>query len=312
MASHVKSWDEISLAWLASRYADAVTTTTDYLDDLDPDDPRAPSQQIANQLRAAIKTGKLKPGDKLPSQPEMARRYGVARETIKAALRQLAAERLTVSRQGSGVFVRAQTELPVGLRPHIEAAFAHPHVSIDFAGFSGETLSNTLSEVLDKVRAGRLTPESINIRLMLTDTTSPLVLPCRADTKADDPAVRKRSDRITRRAVDSIIAGVEELGDLGLVQSAIAEVRVHNAAPLFKLYIINNEEAFFGFYPVLEHEVKISGESIAIFDPMGKDATLFHHSIHDDDDTSTGPTYVEQARTWFDSVWQTITREYTE
>jgi DNA-binding transcriptional regulator YhcF (GntR family) len=284
----------------------------DYLDDLDPDDPRAPSQQIANQLRAAIKTGKLQPGDKLPSQPEMARRYGVARETVKAALRQLAVERLTVSRQGSGVYVRAQTELPVGLRPHVEAAFERPHVSIDFAGFSGETLANTLGEVLDKVRAGRLTPESISVRLMLTDTTAPLVLPCRADSKADDPAVRKRSDRITRRAVDSIVAGVEELGDLGLVQSATAEVRVHSAAPLFKLYIINNEEAFFGFYPVLEHNVRIGGESVAIFDPMGKDATLFHHSVNDDSDTSTGPKYVEQARTWFDSVWRTITREYTE
>jgi hypothetical protein len=47
------------------------------------------------------------------------------------------AERLLISRQGSGVFVRAQTELPVGLRPHIEAAFEQPHVRIDFAGFSG-------------------------------------------------------------------------------------------------------------------------------------------------------------------------------
>jgi DNA-binding transcriptional regulator YhcF (GntR family) len=284
----------------------------DYLDDLDPDDPRAPSVQIANQVRAAIKTGKLQPGDKLPSQPGMATRYGVARETVKAALSLLTAERLIVSRQGSGVYVRAQTELPVGLRPHIEAAFERPHGSIDFAGFSGETLASTLGEVLDKVRAGRLTPESISVRLMLTDTTAPLVLPCRADTKADDPAVRKRSDRITRRAVDGIVAGVEELGDLGLVQSATAEVRVHGAAPLFKLYIINNEEAFFGFYPVLEHDVRIGSESVAIFDPMGKDATLFHYSVYDDSDTSTGPKYVEQARTWFDSVWRTITREYIE
>lgn len=312
LASHVKTWAEISLAWLANRYDDLVTNALDHLDDLDPDDPRAPSQQIANQLRAAIKTGKLQPGDKLPSQPEMAKRYGVARETVKAALRQLAVEHLTVSRQGSGVYVRAQTELPVGLRPHMEAAFERPHVSIDFAGFSGETLASTLGEVLDKVRAGRLTPESISVRLMLTDTSVPLVLPCRADTKVDDPAVRKRADRITRRAVDSIIAGVEELGDLGLVQSATTEVRVHGAAPLFKLYIINDEEVFFGFYPVLEHNVRIGSESVSIFDPMGKDAMLFHYSARDDGDTSTGPKYVEQSRTWFDSVWQTITRGYPE
>src|SRR5262245_13769121 len=117
-----------------------MTTEADYLADLDPDDPRTPSQQIANKLRAAILTGSLKPGDRLPSQPDLPARYGVARETVKAALRHLQADRLIISRQGSGSYVRAQTERPVGLRPHIEAAFERPHVSIDFAGFSGETL----------------------------------------------------------------------------------------------------------------------------------------------------------------------------
>ena len=49
-----------------------------------------------------------------------------------------------------------------------------------------------------------------------------------------------------------------------------------------------------------------------IFDPMGKDATLFHFSTGEDADTSNGPQYVSQARTWFDSVWTTITREYPQ
>lgn len=157
-----------------------MSAPADFLASLDPDDPRTPSQQIANQIRAAIKLGRLAAGEKLPSQPELAERYGVARETVKAALRPLYAERLLISRQGSGVYVRAQTELPVGLRPHIEAAFERPHVRIDFAGFSGETLNNTLAEVLDKVRAGRLTPESIAVRVMLSDPGVPLALPCRA------------------------------------------------------------------------------------------------------------------------------------
>lgn len=289
-----------------------MSTPADFLARLDPDDPRTPSQQIANQIRAAIKLGKLKAGEKLPSQPDLAERYGVARETIKAALRPLYAERLLISRQGSGVFVRAQTELPVGLRPHIEAAFERPHVRVDFAGFSGETLAGALSEILDKVRAGRLTPESIAIRVMLSDPGVPLALPCRADTAADDPAVRKRADRITRRAVDSITDGVQELADLGLVTSATAEVRAHSASPLFKLYLINDEEAFFGFYPVLEHTVTVDKEQVPIFDPMGKDATLFHFSTTDDAETSNGPQYVAQARAWFDSMWTTISREYPQ
>jgi DNA-binding transcriptional regulator YhcF (GntR family) len=289
-----------------------MVTSADRLEDLDPDDPRPESQQIANRLRAAILNRDYKPGDKLPSQPDLARRYSVARETAKAAIRILDSERLTISRQGSGTYVRVQTERPVGLRPHVEAAFERAHVAIDFAGFSGETLHNTLAEVLDKVRAGRLTPESIRVRMMLTDTSAPLVVPCKADTGLDDPAVRKRSDRITRRSVDSLIAEVTELADLGLLKSSTIEVRVHRAAPLFKLYILNNEEAFFGFYPVVKHAVRVGVESVEIFDVMGKDSTLFHYSVGVEEDSSMSPQYVQQARAWFDSLWGTIAREYSE
>jgi DNA-binding transcriptional regulator YhcF (GntR family) len=283
--------------------------TADYLGELDPDDPKQASQQIANKLRAAILTRKLGPGDKLPSQPDLAARYGVARETVKRALEILRADRLIVTRQGSGAFVRAQTSRPVELRPHIEAAFERSHVSIDFAGFSGETLRDALSEVLDKVRAGRLAPQSIAIRVMLSDTSQPLALPARAETQSDDAAVRERADRITRRAASGIIDQVTELGDLGLIPSVTVHVRVHGAAPLFKLYILNSEEVFFGFYPVVERTVTVKGQPLAIYDLMGKDVPLFHYAITDDD-SSSGTQFVEASRAWFDSLWNTIAREY--
>jgi DNA-binding transcriptional regulator YhcF (GntR family) len=276
---------------------------------LDPDDPRPASQQIANVLRAAIRTRKLTPGERLPSQHELTERYGVARETVKAALRILRDERLIVTRQGSGAFVRAQTERPVGLRPHVEEAFGRVHVSLDFAGFSGETLHGALTEPLDKIRAGRLAPESIAVRMLLPDPTAPMALPCRAETQADDPAVRERAERITRRHTEAVVEAVRELADLGLVATATAQVRVHRGTPLFKLYILNGEEAFFGFYPVVEHTVTIKDQPVAIYDPMGKDAILFHWAI-DDDEASDASAHVEQARTWFDSVWNTIAREF--
>ncbi|MFC5752995.1 winged helix-turn-helix domain-containing protein [Actinomadura rugatobispora] len=80
----------------------------DYLADLAPEDPRPPSRQIAEQLRSAILSGRLQPDAKLPSQNQLSSRYGVARETVKTALRQLASESLIISRKGSGSFVRAQ------------------------------------------------------------------------------------------------------------------------------------------------------------------------------------------------------------
>ncbi|MGC4855902.1 GntR family transcriptional regulator [Micromonospora sp. DT4] len=281
----------------------------DFLGELDPDDPKQASQQIANKLRAAILTRRLAPGDKLPSQPDLAARYGVARETVKRALELLRAERLIISRQGSGAFVRAQTQRAVELRPHIEAAFERPHVTIDFAGFSGETLRDALAEALDKVRVGRLAPETIAVRVLISDMAAPMALPARAETQADDPAVRERAERITRRAADGIIDQVAELGDLGLVRSAAVEVRMHRASPLFKLYMLNGEEVFFGFYPAVERTVTIKGEPMAIYDLMGKDVPLFHYAVTDDD-TSDGTQFVEASRQWFDSVWSTIAYRY--
>lgn len=275
---------------------------------LDPDDPRPPYLQIANALRAAILTRKLAPGEKLPSGTELSRRYGVARMTVQQALRILKDEGLVFSRAGSGVFVRERTERPVGLRPHVERTFERRRVSIDFAGFSGETLHGVLQEPLDKIRVGRLTPESVRIRMLLPDTTEPMSLPCRVADLADDPAFRQRATRITRRHTDAIVDSVAELAEIGLVKEASVQVRLHRCAPLFKLYVLNREEAFFGFYPVVEHEVPLNGETTVVWDLMGKDATLFHQAGGDDIE-STGARYVEQAQLWFDSMWRSVGRE---
>jgi DNA-binding transcriptional regulator YhcF (GntR family) len=278
---------------------------------LDPDDPRPPYVQVANALRAAILTKKLAPGEQLPSGPELASRYGVARATIQSALRTLREEGLIISRQGSGVFVRERTERPVGLRPHIEQAFEAETVSIDFSGFTSETLHGAIQEPLDKIRSGRLTPQSIVIRMLLPDMSLPMSLPCRADDLADDVRLRSRMQGILNRHTQAIVDSVEELGELGLVHSAKAEIRIFGTAPLFKLYVLNSSEAFFGFYPVARHAVTVEKESVEIFDPMGKDSVLFHHTPGDDKD-GVAAQYVEQSRAWFESVWSSVGRELSQ
>lgn len=69
--------------------------------------PKGPSaQEIANRLRAAIKAGEYKPGDKLPSEDALSKQYGVARGTIRDAFNKLHAEWITEARRGSGTYVR--------------------------------------------------------------------------------------------------------------------------------------------------------------------------------------------------------------
>lgn len=278
---------------------------------LDLDDPRPPYQQVAAALRAAILTRKVEPGERLPSQAELAKRYGVARMTIQQALRILKDEGLVASRQGSGMFVRERTARPVGLRPHIEQAFQAEDVHIDFSGYTAETLHGILAEPLDKVREGRLAPKSIKIRLLLSDMRWPLALPIRVNNDVDaSEEVRDRMADIGSRHAGSIRDAVEELADLQLVAEAVVETRVHGSAPLFKAYVINDVDVFFGYYPVVRHEVRLDGKKAAIFDPMGKDAILFQHT-DDGDPESTGSQFVAQTRAWFDSIWTTIARAPT-
>lgn len=279
---------------------------------LDPDDPRPPYQQVANALRAAILTRKFTPGDKLPSQGELAATYGVARMTVQQSLRILRDEGLIVSRQGSGVYVRGRTERPVGLRPHVEAAFEQPDVRIDFSGYTAETLHGVIQEPLDKIRVGRLTPQSIHVRMLLSDMTRPIALPSRAgDKPGDDPDVRGRMAKTAERNTVAIMEQVAELAELGLVEKAVADARVHSSAPLFKMYLINDHDLFFGFYPIVEHTVTINKKNVPIYDPMGKDAVLFHH-VADGDPDSMGSQYVSETAKWFESVWTTIARPYEQ
>lgn len=59
---------------------------------------------IRDDLRARIDAGEWGPGERLPSETELAARYGVARMTIRQAVGALATEGNVVRRQGLGTF----------------------------------------------------------------------------------------------------------------------------------------------------------------------------------------------------------------
>lgn len=279
------------------------------MDTLDPDDPRPPFQQVVSIMRAAILTRKYEPGERLPSFGELAKHFGVAPMTVQKAVGMLRDEGLIVTRQGKGSFVRQRTERAVGLRPHVEQAFERGTVAIDFVGLSAETLYGVIQEPLDKIRAGRLGADSLTVRILLPDLTRTVGLPSLAPSGDDSAKVRERMQRIVQRSTQAIQDTVGELAALNLVEYATAEVRTFHTSPVFKLFILNETEAFFGFYPVMTHAVAIDGEPVEIFDPMGKDATLFHWAANDDEE-SIDTQYVTQARAWFESVWSSVGREY--
>ncbi len=70
------------------------------------DDSRAAYQQIADDLRRAIRDGHLGPGEQLPTTAELMAKYEVANMTVQSALRVLREQNLIYSQQGRGTFVR--------------------------------------------------------------------------------------------------------------------------------------------------------------------------------------------------------------
>jgi GntR family transcriptional regulator len=70
-----------------------------------------PSRRIADDLRRAITSGTISPGEQLPSERKLAQEYGTARNTAREAVRLLAEQGLVTARHGQGVFVRETRRL---------------------------------------------------------------------------------------------------------------------------------------------------------------------------------------------------------
>ncbi|MFM7001850.1 MAG: FadR/GntR family transcriptional regulator [Limnohabitans sp.] len=66
------------------------------------------SDQVADQLAAEIKQGRLQPGDKLPTEARLVEQFRVSRTVVREAVSRLKSLGLVDSRQGSGVFVNPQ------------------------------------------------------------------------------------------------------------------------------------------------------------------------------------------------------------
>lgn len=62
---------------------------------------------VVNQLQHKISTGEIRPGDKIPPEPELMELFGVGRSTIREAIRVLVHAGLLEKKQGYGTYLKA-------------------------------------------------------------------------------------------------------------------------------------------------------------------------------------------------------------
>ena len=118
------------------------------------------SQSVVRQIELLILRGVLKPGERLPSERDLAERLGVSRPSLREALAELEDKALLSTQPGAGVFVAEA----------LGSAFSEPLTQL-FARHA-EALSDYLSfrRELEGMAAQRAATKASETDLMLIDT----------------------------------------------------------------------------------------------------------------------------------------------
>lgn len=77
-----------------------------------PRDRRSLALQVRDEVAALVADGELKPGDQLPSEADLVTRFGVARTTVREALKLLEQDGIVHVQHGRGRFVAPSVERP--------------------------------------------------------------------------------------------------------------------------------------------------------------------------------------------------------
>ena len=75
---------------------------------LDPNSPIPPFEQLRGQLSLQVASGRLLPGQRLPTIRELATDLGLAKGTVARAYRELELSGIVVGRGRAGTFVSAE------------------------------------------------------------------------------------------------------------------------------------------------------------------------------------------------------------
>ncbi|EDY53795.2 MULTISPECIES: winged helix-turn-helix domain-containing protein [Streptomyces] len=276
---------------------------------------RLSPQEIADTLRERIRTGDLKAGDRLPTQAELAEEFGVERGAVRQALRALQEDGL-LSNVSKGSPPRIAERIPVtdkpqptmvALAPRLAEAFTAPHVRIDAACLTAETLMVALGEPLRLIHEGSISPESIEVRILLPSREITLAFPVPVEEPEDGNPVHERW--LTQRNAQGHVLR-HNLQSLRSSHGIDVNVtfRALPFTPPVKLYLLNGTEALIAYYMVTRREELSDSGPLDMYDVLGSASLLFSF---DKDAGQRDAAFVEQSQKWFNALWETITTDLT-
>lgn len=274
---------------------------------------RRTPQEIADLLRERIRAGVLKAGDRLPTQAELADEFGVERGTVRQALRALQEDGLLTNvSKGSPPRIAepAPADEPqptmVALGPRLTEAFSAPRVSIDAVCLTAESLMLAMGEPIRLIHQGALSPESIDVRVLLPSREIRLAFPVPVEHRDDDP-VHQRWLQMRNAQAQVLRHNLQSLRTTHGVDVRVT-FRALPFTPPVKLYLLNGDEVLLGYYMVAARQEEYESETLDMYDVLGSQSLLFSFARRAGQrDTA----FVEQSRLWFEALWETIATELT-
>jgi len=109
-------------------------------------DTRKLYQQVAGTIMASITSGQYKPGERLPSERDLATAFKVSRPTIREAMIALEIRGLAETRHGSGIYVTDQLPVPEGAGDLDIGAFELTEARRLFEGEASALAATTITE----------------------------------------------------------------------------------------------------------------------------------------------------------------------
>lgn len=211
---------------------------------LDVSGPDPLYKQVGDRILQCLVEGEWKPGEQLPTESQLAERFGVAVFTIRAGIGELVASNILVRKQGKGTFVARHS------RARQRYQFSHIHDTGGRQIFPGRELlafgkgaaSEAIAEILQLPRGEKhsvyeLTMLSVDERGPVS--TLDIVLPARLFPGLTAAAVRNAQENLYAAYQDACgvnVIRIEERIHAALATAAEAKtLKIRAGSPVLRV-----------------------------------------------------------------------------